>query len=113
MIRRPPRSPLFPYPTLFRSGRFGRPLGGRLAVEFVRDSLDQSFEVRQLPPHHPKSGGLDLARRLRVVPEISESARVGPGSTEAASYALEQRVRLRSEERRVGKECRSRWSPYH
>ena len=23
------------------------------------------------------------------------------------------RVRLRSEERRVGKECRSRWSPYH
>ena len=21
--------------------------------------------------------------------------------------------RLRSEERRVGKECRSRWSPYH
>ena len=23
------------------------------------------------------------------------------------------RARLRSEERRVGKECRSRWSPYH
>ena len=22
-------------------------------------------------------------------------------------------VRMRSEERRVGKECRSRWSPYH
>ena len=22
-------------------------------------------------------------------------------------------LRLRSEERRVGKECRSRWSPYH
>ena len=27
------------------------------------------------------------------------------------SYADEKR--LRSEERRVGKECRSRWSPYH
>ena len=26
---------------------------------------------------------------------------------------LEQVTRLRSEERRVGKECRSRWSPYH
>src|SRR5256885_5666433 len=24
-----------------------------------------------------------------------------------------QRTRIRSEERRVGKECRSRWSPYH
>ena len=29
-------------------------------------------------------------------------------------YALNKlRLLLRSEERRVGKECRSRWSPYH
>ena len=27
--------------------------------------------------------------------------------------ALEERIARRSEERRVGKECRSRWSPYH
>src|SRR3712207_3772463 len=26
---------------------------------------------------------------------------------------LAERFRIRSEERRVGKECRSRWSPYH
>src|SRR2546422_11613861 len=26
---------------------------------------------------------------------------------------LDERARERSEERRVGKECRSRWSPYH
>ena len=26
---------------------------------------------------------------------------------------LEKKVHRRSEERRVGKECRSRWSPYH
>ena len=26
---------------------------------------------------------------------------------------IEKVQRLRSEERRVGKECRSRWSPYH
>ena len=25
----------------------------------------------------------------------------------------EREIQLRSEERRVGKECRSRWSPYH
>ena len=32
-----------------------------------------------------------------------------------AITALEKRLRaqFRSEERRVGKECRSRWSPYH
>ena len=28
-------------------------------------------------------------------------------------FVLEPHVRTRSEERRVGKECRSRWSPYH
>src|SRR5260370_23524774 len=27
--------------------------------------------------------------------------------------AIEDEVAARSEERRVGKECRSRWSPYH
>ena len=26
---------------------------------------------------------------------------------------LQSRMAVRSEERRVGKECRSRWSPYH
>ena len=28
-------------------------------------------------------------------------------------YHEETRATFRSEERRVGKECRSRWSPYH
>ena len=27
--------------------------------------------------------------------------------------SIDDIVKLRSEERRVGKECRSRWSPYH
>ena len=27
--------------------------------------------------------------------------------------AIRNMIHLRSEERRVGKECRSRWSPYH
>ena len=33
----------------------------------------------------------------------------GPGCTAWSDFA----VVSRSEERRVGKECRSRWSPYH
>ena len=28
-------------------------------------------------------------------------------------FNSEERMGFRSEERRVGKECRSRWSPYH
>ena len=30
-----------------------------------------------------------------------------------ADAAVENTAEVRSEERRVGKECRSRWSPYH
>src|ERR1041385_7221281 len=36
-----------------------------------------------------------------------------PGSLRPRQPATRRRRRLRSEERRVGKECRSRWSPYH
>src|SRR5256885_16838454 len=34
--------------------------------------------------------------------------------TEAGTFTIDEVMQhLRSEERRVGKECRSRWSPYH
>ena len=33
--------------------------------------------------------------------------------TRARKASLEIEKAMRSEERRVGKECRSRWSPYH
>src|SRR5258708_38817528 len=32
---------------------------------------------------------------------------------EAIDQYTEDKMKARSEERRVGKECRSRWSPYH
>ena len=32
---------------------------------------------------------------------------------EEATEAFDEAAKIRSEERRVGKECRSRWSPYH
>ena len=38
------------------------------------------------------------------------------GSTSGVAYLLDPAIKqlfIRSEERRVGKECRSRWSPYH
>ena len=36
-----------------------------------------------------------------------------PKATKAALGELHLDDSIRSEERRVGKECRSRWSPYH
>ena len=38
---------------------------------------------------------------------------IGVTTTAFAALAAPSRGRSRSEERRVGKECRSRWSPYH
>ena len=40
----------------------------------------------------------------RILPDVYEEDDICPSCREA---------NLRSEERRVGKECRSRWSPYH
>ena len=44
----------------------------------------------------------------------SDGVRVVPPATvRTGSYVGKNVVVMRSEERRVGKECRSRWSPYH
>src|SRR2546422_7249813 len=44
----------------------------------------------------------------RYLPYRAATADAADASPEAAMHAA-----ARSEERRVGKECRSRWSPYH
>ena len=59
--------------------------------------------------------GCDLPQRLRedehfVVVPLTLS--VG-GVDIVDDDSFNQKDFLRSEERRVGKECRSRWSPYH
>src|SRR5256885_16217410 len=43
----------------------------------------------------------------RLVPPLETKARI------TLEISLSSKSRIRSEERRVGKECRSRWSPYH
>src|SRR2546427_3433206 len=62
MIRRPPRSTLFPYTTLFRSGRAGRaPPGPRLrgpherALQLPRGPSP----VRRLPARHARAHRAD------------------------------------------------------
>ena len=44
---------------------------------------------------------------------VPNSALARDTITNYCEPTLETRVEVRSEERRVGKECRSRWSPYH
>src|SRR2546425_7233961 len=47
MIRRPPRSTLFPYTTLFRSG-LGRPTAGRIRIEGTEVTGLRGEALRQL-----------------------------------------------------------------
>ena len=52
---------------------------------------------------------------IRFVGEFSdkEEAYSGVPLIEIRFVSLKIKASSRSEERRVGKECRSRWSPYH
>src|SRR3989475_13254691 len=97
MIRRPPRSTLFPYTTLFRSvrGADGSFQGVNGRPEYVRAACDASLKRLGVD-------WIDLYYQHRVDRSVPIEETVG---------AMADLVR--SEERRVGKECRSRWSPYH
>src|SRR5260221_12086546 len=96
MIRRPPRSTLFPYTTLFRS----RADDAAEELEWRRDGGGCGKMVHQL--------GGDPGITTELVDHLPASATVP-----TPLKFLGRIVGTRSEERRVGKECRSRWSPYH
>src|SRR2546425_56683 len=95
----------------------------------IRDKLVTGVQTCALPIYHPAilladepTGNLDTANSgivLALLRDLNETL----GQTilmithnpEAAAFG-HRVVRMRdgrSEERRVGKECRSRWSPYH
>ena len=59
-----------------------------------------------------RMGGVDKQLlQLGGIPVILHSLRVFESFSDTSSIVLV--MSERSEERRVGKECRSRWSPYH
>jgi len=51
---------------------------------------------------------------IRVKRNLDQYQMAGMCDVELPNHAIECKAyKSRSEERRVGKECRSRWSPYH
>src|SRR3712207_5661929 len=172
MIRRPPRSTLFPYTTLFRSdvgcGGVWHNLGDRKRVDpgraftiyrrlgrlHTRDAPNAAAEdktdplgplVERVPRVRVLQGELGrgqthLGETVRARSQLAvheahrvkacalgrdsdlETARVKERYRTGPALVRQERVPAllasnphgtRSEERRVGKECRSRWSPYH
>src|SRR5690554_8221559 len=100
MIRRPPRSTLFPYTTLFRSkDTISSLLGEGMEKDMEKSIRMWSGQVEPdlaLQPHHFRlhryGNHTELTFHIRLPGELS--------------------LEKRSEERRVGKECRSRLSAY-
>src|SRR3712207_9446580 len=103
MIRRPPRSTLFPYTTLFRSN----------AIEL--DKVHHAY----LFVGSRGTGKTSMAKLLACALNAEGGPRTDFSPDDPAARAIMTGNSLdvvemdRSEERRVGKECRSRWSPYH
>src|SRR2546430_17581564 len=58
---------------------------------------------------------LSVLGRQEVIAQAEEIALALPGKAERVQglFRAWRKQKQRSEERRVGKECRSRWSPYH
>src|SRR2546427_11032124 len=112
MIRRPPRSTLFPYTTLFRSvpERYGGTDAGCLALALVCEEIAWACAATATQYLDQPLGGLPILRFGTEAQKTKYLPRLATGELLAA-YSLSEPGR--SEERRVGKECRSRWSPYH
>src|SRR3712207_9505235 len=119
MIRRPPRSTLFPYTTLFRSLEGDDPGFGQRDLDGLEDLLFREPEVQGHPyvaldvplarPHDREAGDKDELLRTAVEAPLLEAS----GLDEIVGRLQDVEVvpghhLVRSEERRVGKECRSR-----
>ena len=84
------------------------PMWNEFLTEVFKDLPKEYFEKpKNLKGNKPFLNGQWLGGQIYLVDKIS-----GKLATEFTPPELIQE-KVRSEERRVGKECRSRWSPYH
>src|SRR5256885_4853995 len=91
------------------------------AEDGIRDYKVTGVQTCALPISPGRGASAPAAGRRPGRPAAgAEAPRPGAGASGGAARArgarparVAERARSRSEERRVGKECRSRWSPYH
>src|SRR2546426_12635648 len=94
------------------------PLPDRSASRLLLlDRAAGHWEDRQFVelPSLLRGGELMVLNNARVIPARLFGRRLGTRSQPPSRATRREHLRtpIRSEERRVGKECRSRWSPYH
>ena len=83
-----------------------------ISSDYFKEKCQEMIPLRFKMQFHPvvglKDHGVELGGAHNELIEFLEKADIPAGRTLLGLSALP-----RSEERRVGKECRSRWSPYH
>src|SRR2546430_9214351 len=87
----------------------------RFDCDWSSDVCSSDLEARWLRPRRDRQGrqaDQGVAVQLVNVKAFSRTAGTREAPMNSPISSLVERL-SRSEERRVGKECRSRWSPYH
>src|SRR5256885_9572469 len=85
----------------------------RLQGDWSSDVCSSDLVSRTRPVVVHLHRGRENDRRASEIRAIGEVEILRRAERATASEGLVESAHLRSEERRVGKECRSRWSPYH
>ena len=77
----------------------------RLTADLSAETLQARWEWQDI---------FKVMKGKKIQPRLLYPARISfRFNREIQTFTDKQKLRERSEERRVGKECRSRWSPYH
>ena len=79
-------------------------------IIFIKSEHAQNINMATTIHEVAKKADVSISTVSRV---LNNSSYVSGATREKVNAAMEELGSSRSEERRVGKECRSRWSPYH
>ena len=91
---------------------------GRMGRQIIKSAKsDRNFKLRvltEIKKTNKKINGIRISLNTEQV--LKKSHLIIDFSTPKCTFQIlkiASKLKKRSEERRVGKECRSRWSPYH
>ena len=74
------------------------------------ETMEQLFENYKASVNEESALTLEQSETLTALESVTDQVHT---DSEYVTYQRTYDKAIRSEERRVGKECRSRWSPYH
>ena len=84
----------------------------QLLLESITENIKNRVEIILVDDASTETYDYDYDGEIRYYREPKRHG-IGHAFDVGVSRARTNNIILRSEERRVGKECRSRWSPYH